>query len=241
MKQLLATIALATAFSLPLWAQESYVAKLNPTEGSVTEGVVVLSGGDDGISVKATVSGLKPNSKHGFHIHEFGDITSADGKSAGGHFNPAGNDHGLPGTAERHAGDMGNLEADENGVAEIDMTLEEGLVPDGLSSLNGRAIVIHADPDDGGQPTGNAGARIAVGVIGLGNPESDPMENLKEANTSSSSIEQPGPVEESLAATTDSLKTALDNVLEQAGEALDNVSESVEEETTKKTTRKSSE
>ena len=230
MKTLLTTIALAIGFSLPLWGQDSYVAVLNPTAESITKGVVVLSGSDDGITVEATVSGLKPNSKHGFHIHEFGDITSADGKSAGGHFNPAGHDHGLPGTEERHAGDMGNLEADENGVANLEMTLEKGLIPDGLASLNGRAIVVHADPDDGGQPTGNAGARLAVGVIGIGNPESNPMENLKTANTTTSSQNEQTPVAESLSATTDSLRSALNNVLEQAEEALDDVAETVEQE-----------
>lgn len=233
MKKLLTAFALATFVALPLWAQDSYVAVLNPTEGSNTEGVVVLSDADGGISVKANVSGLEPNSKHGFHIHEFGDVTSADGKSAGGHFNPAGHDHGLPGTEERHAGDMGNLEADEDGVAKLDMTLGKGLVPDGLASLNGRAIVVHAKPDDGGQPTGNAGVRIAVGVIGLGNPDSDPMMNLKEANTASVSAEseEPTSVAGSLEATTDSLGTALGNVIEQADEALENVTETIEEET----------
>lgn len=229
MKQILTTIALATTAVFPLWAQDSYVAVLNPTEGSDTEGVVILSDADDGISVKASVSGLKPDSKHGFHIHEFGDVSSADGKSAGGHFNPAGHEHGLPGTEERHAGDMGNLEADENGVAMLEMTLEKGLVPDGLASLNGRAIVVHAEPDDGGQPTGNAGARLAVGVIGIGNPESDPMTNIKEANTASTETEDTSAVGESLVATQKSLKTALDNVLEDAETALDNAEETLQE------------
>lgn len=229
MKQLLTTIALATVFALPLWAQESYVAVLNPTEGSITEGLVVLSDGDEGISVKVTASGLKPNSRHGFHIHEFGDISSADGKSAGGHFNPAGHDHGLPGTDERHAGDMGNLEADENGIAETELVLGKGLVPDGLKSLNGRAIVVHSEPDDGGQPTGNAGARLALGVIGIGNPESDPMENLKKANTGDVTLKGPGSAVSSLVATEKSLKKAVESTLEDAEEAIEEANETLEE------------
>ena len=84
--------------------------------------------------------------------------------STGPHFNPEGHDHGGPDTAKRHAGDLGNIKADKNGVAKVN-TKAAGLR---LHFILGRSLVVHADPDDlKSQPAGNAGARIGVGVIGI--------------------------------------------------------------------------
>jgi len=120
--------------------------------------------------ITAELSGLTPG-KHGFHVHEFGDITSLDGGSAGGHFNPEGTPHGGPDSAERHVGDLGNIVADANGKATYSRR-DRVVKLRGPNSVVGRAIVVHAGTDDlTTQPTGDAGARAAYGVIGLAKPE----------------------------------------------------------------------
>jgi len=142
------------------------VAVVFPTEGSKVSGTVRFTQTEQGLTVTGEISGLAPNSKHGFHIHEFGDMTVKDGTGMGSHYNPTAAEHGLPEQAMRHAGDMGNIEADANGVAKIDKTFE-GMALGGRSNVLGRGIVVHEKPDDGGQPVGNAGARIGYGVIGV--------------------------------------------------------------------------
>jgi len=150
-------------------AMTKAVCVLAPTKGNTASGKVTFTQQADGVLVEATVTGLKPNSKHGFHIHEFGDISSEDGSSLGGHFNPAGVDHGAPDASVRHAGDLGNLEADANGNATVKV-VDKHLEIHGKDSILSRGVVVHANPDDFGQPVGNAGARIAVGAIGLAKP-----------------------------------------------------------------------
>lgn len=153
-------------------AQPPLVAILTPTEGNATDGYVVLTQTKDGVHIKARLRGLKPGASHAIHIHEFGDLSKRDGTSAGGHFNPDGHEHGLPLTdAVHHAGDLGNLVADEKGFADMDLSFKGITLTVGKLAVLGRAIVIHKEKDDGGQPTGNAGPRIAIGVIGYGNPE----------------------------------------------------------------------
>lgn len=147
------------------------VAVLHPTEGNEVRGVVIFEATDEGqVKVMANVVGLTPDSRHGFHVHEFGDTTAADGTSAGGHYNPEGHDHALPSDEPRHAGDLGNLEADSNGRARLELTVDNLSINGHTNPILGRGVVVHADPDDGGQPTGNAGARLAVGVIGVAQP-----------------------------------------------------------------------
>lgn len=119
---------------------------------------------DNGLRVVANIGGLEPG-KHGFHIHEHGDCSAHDGTSAGGHFNPFGKKHGGPNSAERHEGDLGNLEADQYGFAYYDEVIE-GLKLNGEYSIIGKSIVIHAGEDDlTTDPTGNSGARIGCGAI----------------------------------------------------------------------------
>eukprot|EP01135_Chromosphaera_perkinsii_P004337 Nk52_evm4s278 gene=Nk52_evmTU4s278 len=128
------------------------------------------SGGDKSVHVKGSVTGLTPG-QHGFHIHEFGDNSNGC-MSAGGHFNPEGNTHGAPEDSVRHVGDLGNVTADAQGVANID--IKDSLIAlDGPHSVLGRSLVVHQDVDDLGKgghelspTTGNAGARVACGVIG---------------------------------------------------------------------------
>lgn len=142
------------------------IAVLHPTAGNEAHGIVTFTKEQDGIRVVAQVEGLTPG-KHGFHIHEFGDCSAADGKSAGGHFNPANVAHAGPTDAERHVGDLGNITTDESGTANLDW-LDSHLALQGPNSIIGRGVIVHAQEDDlTSQPTGNAGARVACGVIGI--------------------------------------------------------------------------
>jgi len=148
-------------------------AVLVPTKGNETRGVVTFEPlEDDQVRITARVSGLKPDSKHAIHIHEFGDVSSEDGSSAGGHFNPAGKAHGLPDSDERHVGDFGNLEADADGNANHVLTVKGLSLVEGDHAVIGRAVIVHAGEDKGTQPTGDAGDRIAQGVIAVANPAS---------------------------------------------------------------------
>jgi Cu-Zn family superoxide dismutase len=116
--------------------------------------------------VEGEITGLTPG-KHGFHVHEFGDITSPDGTSAGGHFNPTGEPHAGPDADKRHAGDFGNIEADASGKAKISF-LDKKISFEGPNNILGRGLVVHAKPDDlKSQPSGDAGDRVGVAVIGV--------------------------------------------------------------------------
>lgn len=148
---------------------KSAVAVLHPTAGNEVTGVIHFTLEDGKVHVTGEVKGLKPG-KHGFHIHQYGDCSAADGTSAGGHFNPAGSPHAGPEMPMRHVGDMGNIVADENGVAEVDV-VSEIMAFEGDNSIIGRGVIVHAGVDDlKTQPTGDAGGRVACGVIGVANP-----------------------------------------------------------------------
>jgi len=142
------------------------VCVLHPTEGNNVTGLVTFTKIKDGIKIVADVEGLTPG-KHGFHVHQYGDCSGANGKTAGGHFNPEGTKHGGPESTIRHVGDLGNLVADENGRAHYERT-DKVISFSGPHSIIGRAIIVHAGEDDlTSQPTGAAGARVACGVIGI--------------------------------------------------------------------------
>ncbi|XP_023246358.1 superoxide dismutase [Cu-Zn] isoform X1 [Copidosoma floridanum] len=125
----------------------------------------------DPVKVTGEVSGLKQG-LHGFHVHEFGDNTNGC-TSAGPHFNPLGKDHGGPTDEVRHVGDLGNVEAGSDGLAKVNIA-DKQIQLQGAHSIIGRTLVVHADPDDLGKgghelskTTGNAGGRLACGVIGI--------------------------------------------------------------------------
>ena len=142
------------------------VAVMMPTAGNTVSGSVIFAKTEKGMRIIAEVSNLTPG-PHGFHIHEYGDCRSADGSSAGSHFNPGKTAHGAHDADPRHVGDLGNIVADESGIGKLDIVVA-GPSLTGPNSIIGRSIIVHADPDDmKTQPTGGAGARLACGVIGV--------------------------------------------------------------------------
>ncbi|MCA9108435.1 MAG: superoxide dismutase family protein [Planctomycetaceae bacterium] len=139
------------------------VVRLLPTQDSRVHGLLVLRQQDDGVQVVGRVIGLEPGD-HGFHIHEFGDLRDPQGKSAGGHFNPDGKKHGGPDADEHHAGDLGNITAGSDGTASVDKLAKDLK----LHFVIGRSVVVHGNADDfESQPSGDAGPRVSVGVIGF--------------------------------------------------------------------------
>ena len=143
----------------------SATSNLMAKSGSQVGGTVNFMQHGDHVMVKVDINGLRPGQEHGFHVHEKGDCSSPDGMSTGGHFNPSGKPHGAQDT-DHHGGDMPALKADASGRAKAHFHLTGVTLAEGSTSLIGRAIIVHKDPDDyKTQPTGNSGARIACGVI----------------------------------------------------------------------------
>jgi Cu-Zn family superoxide dismutase len=142
-------------------------AALTATKDNTVTGELRFEAMDGGVRITGQVSGLKPDTEHGFHVHEKGDCSAPDAKSAGDHFNPASSAHGRVSAPVHHAGDTDNIVADATGVANVDTRLQGATVGDGApTDVVGKGVIVHADPDDyTTQPTGNAGARLACGVI----------------------------------------------------------------------------
>jgi superoxide dismutase, Cu-Zn family len=142
------------------------VAHMEPTKGSGASGNVMFAQRGDKVFVSATFKGLAPNSEHGFHVHEKGDCSSSDGMSAGGHFNPGGKAHGIHHGADHHAGDMPNVKSDANGNVSAQFEVAGLAIGSGPTDIVGKGVILHRDADDyQSQPAGNAGARVACGVI----------------------------------------------------------------------------
>jgi superoxide dismutase, Cu-Zn family len=143
------------------------IAVMVPTAGSKVSGTVTFTAAGDDVRVVADLSGLTPG-KHGFHIHEFGDCSDPKAESAGGHYNPSKHPHAGHDATDRHVGDMGNIEADASGKARLDLTLKDVSLDDDDDGIVGRAVIVHEKADDlKTQPTGDAGGRLACGVIGV--------------------------------------------------------------------------
>jgi Cu-Zn family superoxide dismutase len=170
-KKILSTAAfvcvVAGCASSPDQEQASASAILEPRSGSSVQGKVTFTQtGPDIVRVSGTISGHSKGPK-GFHIHDKGDCSDAKGMSTGGHFNPGGHKHGGPYASERHSGDLGNLNFDANGVATFSFVVGDiSVSSDREDGIIGRAVIVHATVDDQKtDPTGNAGGRVACGII----------------------------------------------------------------------------
>ena len=144
------------------------IANLQATKGNQARGTVTFTPTDKANKVKVQVhlSQLKPGSVHGLHVHEKGDCGAADASSAGGHFNPAGKPHGDRTAAERHAGDLGNVEAGSAGKVSATFDVEGISVSDAQDGIIGKSVILHEKADDlKSQPSGDSGSRIACAVI----------------------------------------------------------------------------
>jgi Cu-Zn family superoxide dismutase len=151
-------------------AVKSAVCVVRALGNSGVEGGVTFTQQDGFVQIEAEITGLTPG-LHGFHVHEYGDCTMEDGTCAGGHYNPTNMPHGGPDSAKRHVGDLGNIKADKDGVAKYQRN-DKLIQLNGPHSIIGRSIIIHANADDlTSQPSGNAGSRIACGVIGIAKAE----------------------------------------------------------------------
>jgi len=149
-----------------IYDEPSAIAVLAGTQGSPVRGMVTFVRKGGATLVNANITGFKPNSTHGMHIHEIGDCSARDASSAGAHFNPTSTEHGAPTAAKHHGGDLGNVTADSKGEVYTSFEITDGAFGTGPDSIIGRALVVHVDKDDlTSQPGGNAGARAACGVI----------------------------------------------------------------------------
>jgi len=142
-------------------------AKLESKSDSKAMGTATFKVEGGKVHMKVEMTGLTPG-EHAIHIHEKGDCSAPDASSAGGHWNPSGENHGKWGVAPFHHGDIGNLKADANGKATLSFSTDLWTVGDGKpSDIVGKAVVVHLKEDDfKTQPSGNAGGRVACGVIG---------------------------------------------------------------------------
>ncbi len=170
----------------------SAIATLQPASGGTAAGTLNFAVAEGGVRMSGGLSGLAPGMTHAMHIHAVGDCSAPDFSSAGDHFNPESLPHGdRAGSGTHHAGDMPNQVADASGVVEVDQRLD-GLNIDGGDAVDivGKAVVLHERADDYlTQPSGNAGARIACGVIELENPA---PEYLGPADAGSEPAAEPG-------------------------------------------------
>ncbi len=148
-------------------SQTKAVATLQALGGSGVSGSIVFIAAEGGVRLEGDVLGLPPNSSHGFHIHEKGDCSAADGSSAGGHFTSSHAMHGAMDAMDSHTGDLGNLVADDKGVAHVELLKPGASLGDGTATdVMNRGLIVHAVTDDlKTQPTGASGARIACAVI----------------------------------------------------------------------------
>ena len=139
-------------------------ADLEPTQGNTVRGTISFTATNEGVRVVADLTGLTEGD-HGIHIHDKGDCSAPDAKSAGDHFNPTGMPHGGPDAQKHHAGDLGNITGDSSGKGHLDRVFNF-LSLSGTNSIVGHSVIVHAGKDDlTSQPAGNAGNRVACGVI----------------------------------------------------------------------------
>jgi Cu-Zn family superoxide dismutase len=139
---------------------------LKSKSGSELTGIAMFIQDSAGVSLQLNVENSPPG-EHAVHIHEIGDCSADDASSAGGHWNPTAEDHGQWGEAPHHLGDIGNITVGEDGMGALSLTTDRWTLGGGADNdIYGKAIIVHADPDDfTSQPTGAAGGRIGCAVI----------------------------------------------------------------------------
>ncbi|XXY55033.1 superoxide dismutase family protein [Sorangium sp. So ce269] len=153
--------ASAPAAAAPVTVEVPIEARTN----SKLKGSATFAEVDGGVKVTVQVSGA-PKGKIAVHVHETGDCSAPDAKSAGAHYNPENHPHGLPDASARHLGDLGNIEVKADGTGTHEIVAKGANLKQGApNTFLGRAIIVHEKQDDGGQPSGNAGGRIGCGVI----------------------------------------------------------------------------
>ena len=150
-------------------AENTISVNMSSKSGSDAEGEVHFSERHGAVRMEAKFSGLEPNGTHAIHLHEIGDCSSEDGMSTEGHWNPTDDKHGKWEDSDGyHRGDIGNLEADEDGNATLSFESDEWCIgcDDDEKNIIGKSVIVHADADDfESQPTGDAGDRISCGEI----------------------------------------------------------------------------
>jgi superoxide dismutase, Cu-Zn family len=165
----LVLVTASIAFAQPVKTGDEAVAKISPAKAAATqpsnkevEGTVTFTQDNQDVHVTGDITGLSPG-KHGIHIHEKPDMSDPQLKSAGPHFDMAGeHHHGGPGAADHHTGDLGNLTADDSGKAHLDEVMRNTM----LTDLIGHSVIVHAGEDDmKTDPAGNSGGRVAGGEI----------------------------------------------------------------------------
>lgn len=143
------------------------VAQIEPKSDSRVSGTAAFAMDDNGQVTLTLEVRNAPEGEHAFHLHEIGDCSAPDGTSAGGHWNPAGHDHGRWGEEPFHLGDVGNLSVGADGTGTLTLSTDLWSIGTGADNdIVGRSVVLHAGVDDfTSQPTGAAGGRIGCGVI----------------------------------------------------------------------------
>jgi Cu-Zn family superoxide dismutase len=147
---------------------KTVVIAMGSKSGSDVSGTVTLTQEGEEVAMVVELTGLSQGGTHAMHIHENGDCSSDDGKSAGGHWNPTEHKHGKWGEGMYHSGDIGNLEANEAGEATLTFSTDQWCIgcDDETKNVIGKSFIVHASADDfTSQPSGAAGARVACGVI----------------------------------------------------------------------------
>ena len=147
---------------------EEVVVQLESRSGSDVTGVARFTEADGEVTLFAEVTGL-PAGMHAIHLHENGDCSAEDASSAGGHWNPTGEDHGEWGSETGfHRGDIGNFEVNAEGVGTVNLTTDLWCIgcEDEERDILNKSVIVHAGSDDmQSQPSGAAGHRLACGVI----------------------------------------------------------------------------
>jgi Cu-Zn family superoxide dismutase len=171
MRKLFLTLMVLLSCAALTFAQDKVLSATAVIKGTAPDstitGTVKLTESGDGLVVEANLQNVPNPGPHGFHIHENGSCADM-GKGAGGHFNPDKVKHGMimnDGPEHAHAGDMGNIVVDASGTAKLKVILPDVGLANWHYNVGGLAIILHEKADDFGQPVGNAGGRIACGII----------------------------------------------------------------------------